>query len=241
MPKMTATAEKTGRYVSYLRVSTGKQAESGLGIEAQRDSVLTYLNGGKWELLGEYVEYESGANDARPELAKALATCRRRNAVLLVAKLDRLSRDVHFLTGLERSGVRFLIAEFPEATSFMIHILADVAQHERELISQRTRAALAAAKRRGVQLGGYRPGALPAKARKQAVVTSAQVRGAKADTFARDYAPRIAELREQGHVTLAALASVLNAEGDTAPRGGQWTPTQVQRLLRRIQHLPTAP
>ena len=142
-----------GRYIAYYRVSTQRQGDSGLGLEAQQHAVTDFLNGGKWCLLGSFTEVESGKVDERPELAKALAACRVKNATLVIAKLDRLSRNAHFLLGLRDAGVHFICADMPEATEFTIGILALVAQHEREAISKRTREALQAAKRRGVKLG----------------------------------------------------------------------------------------
>ena len=141
------------RFVGYYRVSTDRQGNSGLGLEAQKQTVADYLNGGAWKVVGEYTEVESGSNGNRPELQKAIRDCKLKNARLVVAKLDRLSRDLHFITTLEKSGVKFVIAEMPDATELTIHLLASVAQHERKLISQRPKAALVQAKKRGVVLG----------------------------------------------------------------------------------------
>jgi DNA invertase Pin-like site-specific DNA recombinase len=145
-----------GAFVSYLRVSTARQGQSGLGLAAQRAAVTDFLNGGDWSLIAEYVEVESGANDERPKLAEALARCRLHNATLVIAKLDRLSRDAHFLLGLQKAGVRFVAADMPEANEMVVGIMAVVAQAERKMISARTKAALQAAKARGVKLGGDR-------------------------------------------------------------------------------------
>src|ERR671927_1374969 len=142
-----------GRYVSYLRVSTDRQGRSGLGLEAQRKAVEDFLNGGRWDLIAEFVEVESGKRDDRPKLADALALCRLHNATLVIAKLDRLSRDAHFLLGLQKAGVRFVAADMPEANELVVGIMAVVAQAERKMISARTKAALAAAKARGKRLG----------------------------------------------------------------------------------------
>src|SRR3954453_14936005 len=142
-----------GQYVSYLRVSTDRQGKSGLGLEAQRKAVADFLNGGRWDLIDEFVEVESGKRDDRPKLAEALALCRLHNAVLVIAKLDRLSRDAAFLLGLQKAGVRFVAADMPEANEMVVGIMAVVAQAERKMISTRTKAALAAAKARGVRLG----------------------------------------------------------------------------------------
>ena len=154
--RSTAGKKHFGAFVSYLRVSTRGQGQSGLGLDAQRKAVTDYLNGGRWSLIDEYVEVESGANDERPELAKALALCRVHNATLVIAKLDRLSRDAHFLLGLQKAGVKFVAADMPEANEMIVGIMAVVAQVERRMISARTKAALQAAKARGVTLGGLR-------------------------------------------------------------------------------------
>ncbi|MFN9545185.1 MAG: recombinase family protein, partial [Alphaproteobacteria bacterium] len=134
-----------GKFIAYLRVSTDKQGKSGLGLEAQREAVMRYLNGGSWDLVNEFVEVESGKRDERPQLAAALAACRRHKATLVIAKLDRLSRRVSFISAVMDSGVDFIAVDQPHATRLTLHILAAVAEHEREMISARTKAALAAA------------------------------------------------------------------------------------------------
>src|ERR1700693_2553841 len=143
----------TGKFVSYLRVSTDKQGHSGLRIEAQRKAVDDYLNGGRWTLLKEYVEIESGKRNDRPQLLAALAHAKATGATIVIAKLDRLARNVAFISNLMESGVEFVAVDMPLANRLTVHILAAVAEHERELISQRTKAALAAAKARGTKLG----------------------------------------------------------------------------------------
>src|SRR4051795_2710509 len=135
----------TGKFVAYYRVSTQKQGASGLGLDAQRKAVADYLNGGRWSLVAEFTEIESGKRNDRPELAKALATCKRQKAKLVIAKLDRLSRNLAFIATLMDSGVEFIAVDNPHANKLTIHILAAVAQHEREMIAQRTREALQAA------------------------------------------------------------------------------------------------
>src|SRR3954451_12613838 len=142
-----------GRFVAYYRVSTDRQGRSGLGLDAQRAAVADYLNGGNWQLVAEFTEVESGRKNDRPELAKALTACRRIGAPLVIAKLDRLARNVAFVSNLMESGVEFTAVDFPTANRLTIHILAAVAEHEREMISARTKAALAAAKARGTKLG----------------------------------------------------------------------------------------
>lgn len=141
--------------VTYLRVSTDRQGQSGLGLEAQRAAVAAYVAGRP--VLGEFVEVESGRKDDRPQLAAALALCRQRRAVLVIAKLGRLARSVAFISNLMASGVEFVAADMPQANRLTVHILAAVAEHEREMIAQRTKAALAAAKARGTRLGNPRP------------------------------------------------------------------------------------
>ena len=174
-----------GKFVSYLRVSTARQGKSGLGLEAQRNSVEDFLNGGSWQLIKEFVEVESGKNADRPQLEKAFQLCRLTGAKLVIAKLDRLSRDAHFLLGLEKAGVDFVAADMPHANKLTIGIMAVMAQHEREMISERTKAALAAAKRRGVTLGGFRGARFTAKHVKLAVAA----RQEKARARASDLAP----------------------------------------------------
>ena len=132
-----------GKFVAYYRVSTDRQGRSGLGLEAQQRAVSEYLHGGPWELVGEYTEVESGKRSDRPELAAALAACKKRKATLIIAKLDRLARNVHVISGLLESAVEFVAVDFPQANRLTIHILAAVAEHERDMISQRTKAALA--------------------------------------------------------------------------------------------------
>ena len=192
MTQPTAGKEHRGEFVSYLRVSTDRQGASGLGLEAQRKAVLDYLNGGPWWLIAEYVEVESGADDDRPKLAEALARCRLHNATLVIAKLDRLSRDAHFLLGLQKAGVRLVAADMPEANEMIVRIMALVAQAERKMISRRTKDALAAAKARGVKLGGDR-GNLPAVAEKGRRI-GLEVRRKAARQRIADIAPVVADL-----------------------------------------------
>lgn len=150
----------SGKWISYLRVSTDRQGASGLGIETQRSAVTSFLNGGRWELIREFVEVESGGKNDRVHLAEALRMCRLYGAKLVIAKLDRLSRDAHFLLGLEKAGVDFVAADMPNANRLTIGIMAMVAEAERRMISRRIKEALAAAKARGRKLGGKRNSAL---------------------------------------------------------------------------------
>jgi DNA invertase Pin-like site-specific DNA recombinase len=220
----------TGKFVAYYRVSTQRQGRSGLGLDAQKETVRNYLNGGDWQLVAEFTEVESGKRSDRPEFAKALAACRLHRATLVIAKLDRLSRNVHFVSNLMESGVEFVAVDFPQANKLTIHIIAAVAEHEAAMISQRTKDALAAAKKRGKVLGGFR-GKVPT-AKDRARSTEALQR--KADARASDLAPTIAELQAAGKTSLRAIAEGLNELGIPTARGtGQWSATQVMRVLDR--------
>ena len=215
------------RPVSYLRVSTDRQGRSGLGLEAQRAAVAAHLAGGDWTLLDEMVEVESGKAMAdRPQLARAMALCRLTGATLCVAKLDRLSRDAHFLIGLDKADVDFVAVDMPNANKLTVGIMALVAQQEREAISARTKAALAAAKARGRKLGGSRgvPPPDPAKA--------STGRIAKADRFASRVGPLVRELQGSG-MAMEAVARGLAARGVRTARGGAWTAQAVKNLLAR--------
>src|SRR3984893_53073 len=216
-----------GKWISYLRVSTDRQGASGLGLEAQRTSVTDFLNGGHWKLIKEFVEVESGKRADRPELEAALAACRLHGAKLLIAKIDRLSRDAHFLLGLDKAGVDFVAADMPNANRLTVGIMAMVAEEERRMISARTKAALAAAKARGTKLGGNRGGRLTARAR----AAGRAVQRQQARNRALDLAPTIKELQEAGCMSLRAIAAALEARGIPAARGGKWTAVQVSRLL----------
>ncbi|MBP0465874.1 recombinase family protein [Roseomonas sp. PWR1] len=229
-----------GRFVSYLRVSTAKQGHSGLGLEAQRAAVAAYLNGGNWSLLAEHVEVESGRTSDRPELAAALAACRLHNATLVIAKMDRLARDAHFLLGLQKAGIDFVAADMPNANRLTVGIMALVAEEEARAISARTRAALAAAKARGVRLGTPRP-PTPEQAR-AALLHASVARTAKADRRATDYATTIAAIRAEGVTSASATAQALTARGVPLPSGkaGSWQAVQVQRLLARLGRSPLA-
>ncbi len=221
----------TGKHVAYYRVSTAKQGRSGLGLEAQQFAVRGYLNGGAWELAGEVVEIESGKRvDNRPQLQEALRLCRTTGATLIVAKLDRLSRDAAFLMQLQNSGVQFVAADMPGANTFTVGVMALVAQQEREAISTRTKAALAAAKARGVQLGGARGHTLPSVLAAQA---SAKTRSAAADRRACDVRVSIERAKHDGAGSLRQIAAALNRDGVTTARGGTWTAAQVKRVLER--------
>jgi DNA invertase Pin-like site-specific DNA recombinase len=185
-----------GKFVSYLRVSTDKQGATGLGIEAQRKAVEDYLNGGRWTLVQEYVEVETGKRSDRPQLLAALAHAKAIGATLVIAKLDRLSRNVAFISNLMESGVEFVAADMPMANRLMVHVLAAVAEHEREMISQRTKAALAAAKAFGVKLGNPN-GARALVGRRGGAKGIARLK-AKADAHAASILPVIEAIRTRG-------------------------------------------
>jgi DNA invertase Pin-like site-specific DNA recombinase len=218
------------RYIGYLRVSTQKQGQSGLGLEAQRKAVAEHVNG-HGVLAGEYVEVESGKrSDNRPQLQAALAHARATGATLIVAKLDRLARNVAFIAALMDSSVDFIAADMPMANKLTIHVLAAVAEHEREAISQRTKAALQAAKARGTKLGNPNgAAALRGHGNAQGIAAAR----AKADRHAAQVLPVIEAIRAEGITSQTAIARQLNERGILAPRGGQWTATAVRNLLAR--------
>jgi len=215
-----------GRFVAYYRVSTEKQGRSGLGLEAQRTAVEAFLNGGSWKLVAELTEIESGKRAERPKLVEAVKAAKKHRATLVIAKLDRLSRNVAFIANLMEAGVEFVAADMPHANRLTVHILAAVAEHEREMISQRTRAALAAVKSRGVQLGN-RSNIEVAQAR------SRQARMVQADQFTSNILPVVLQIKGAGVQTLSGIAETLNARGLRTARGGEWQAVQVKRVLER--------
>ncbi len=219
-----------GRFVSYLRVSTQRQGRSGLGVEAQREAVTGYLNGGNWALVQEIVEVESGRNNERPQLARALALCRLHRAKLLVAKLDRLGRNVAFVSALMESNVKFVAVDCPEANELTVHILAAMAEYEAKAISARTKAALKAAKARGTKLGGLRWDVTRVAA--QGREASLQARQEQAARFRADILPVIQDKQRKGAATLQQIADALNADETPTARGGEWSAVQVQRILK---------
>jgi DNA invertase Pin-like site-specific DNA recombinase len=213
------------KFVSYYRVSTARQGASGLGLDAQRETVRQFLNGGSWTVVAEFVEMESGrkSDSQRPKLREALAVARSQGARLLVAKLDRLSRSVAFVSQLMESKVKFVACDMPDANDLTIHVLASVAQHEAVCISERTKAALAAAKVRGVKLGtaglsNLRP--------------NIAARQAAADQFAARLRGLFDGFRVRG-LSQRAMVLELNQLGIKAARGGQWSLAQVQRQIAR--------
>jgi DNA invertase Pin-like site-specific DNA recombinase len=225
-------APQRPKFVAYYRVSTQAQGRSGLGLEAQRASVEQHLAATSGLLVDQFKEVESGKRADRPELAAAILRCRQSRATLLVAKLDRLSRNVAFLMTLRDSGVRFLAIDLPEANTLTLTVMAGMAQHEREVISSRTRAALAARKARGLQLGTPRDlsayQAAAAAAGTQALQAAARER-------AELVRPVIEAARRAGHVSLTSIAVYLNDQGVTTPRGKAWTTTAVRNALRQLE------
>jgi DNA invertase Pin-like site-specific DNA recombinase len=216
--------------VSYVRVSTSGQGRSGLGLDAQREALVRFAAAEGFEVAREFKEVETGkgsdALDRRPQLAAALAEARRRKCPIAVAKLDRLSRDVHFISGLMAHRVPFLVAELgPDVDPFILHLYAALAEKERRLISQRTKAALKAAKARGVRLGN------PQLAKAQRV--GADRVKAEAERFAASVLPIIREAQRAGASSLHAIADALNARGVRTARGGKWAATQVRDILKR--------
>ncbi len=219
------------RYVAYYRVSTARQGRSGLGLAAQRETVESYTGDG--ELLAAFTEVESGRNADRPQLAAALRHCRATGAVLVVAKLDRLARDVAFLSGLMNSGVEFVAVDFPEANRLTLHIMAAVAEYEARITSERTRAALQAARARGQRLGNPNGAAALHRASRgntaalRAVIQQANER---ADTLK----DMVSDIQSAGITTLSGIAAELEARGARTPRGGRWHAGSVRRLLDRL-------
>ncbi|AOX20715.1 recombinase family protein [Kozakia baliensis] len=216
-----------GRFVAYYRVSTERQGKSGLGLDAQKKAVADYLNGGDWSLVGEFTDIESGKNNERPGLAQAIERAKLTGATLVIAKLDRLSRNAGFLMNLRDAGVEFVAVDLPNANRLTVGIMALVAEQEREAISARTKAALAAAKARGAKLGGFRAGARPDPAKGLAGIKS------KADDFAARVLPVVREIQASGVASLNGLAGELTKRGIKTARGGSWTAASVKNLLAR--------
>jgi DNA invertase Pin-like site-specific DNA recombinase len=220
----------TKKLIGYARVSTAKQGHSGLGVEAQQEALNRFAAAEGFELVRVFVEVETGkgadALDRRPQLAAALSEARRQRCSVAVAKLDRLSRDVHFISGLMAHRVPFVVAELgPDVDPFILHLFAALAEKERAMISARTKAALAAAKARGVALGGPKL----AQARKRAVASIKSL----ADLHAANVLPVIREIQRAGATSLHQVADALNARGITTPRGGAWYAKSVSNVLAR--------
>ena len=218
-------------FIAYLRVSTQRQGQTGLGIAAQEAAIADHVGSGK--LLATFTEVESGKRCDRPQLDVALSRCRETGAVLVVAKLDRLSRDVAFIANLMKAGVEFVACDIPHANRLTLHILAAVAEDEARRISERTRAALAAAKVRGTKLGGYRGVPPTDKARRAATAASAVARAREADKHAATVRVVIDGMDASDRVSHCATASALNRSGIKTRRGRDWTSVQVARVLSR--------
>lgn len=209
--------------MAYYRVSTDKQGLQGLGIEAQKQSVARYLGSLDCELLASFEEVESGANNKRPQLAAALNLAKSKKAILVIAKLDRLSRNAAFLLQLQDSNVDFIACDMPNADKLSVGIIALLAQRERQLISERTKAGLAVAKQRGVALGN--PNA--SKAWPKAM----QAIKARKQEFAKSALKSIREILSTGVDSLSRIADCMNKRGESTARGGKWTATAVKRVL----------
>jgi DNA invertase Pin-like site-specific DNA recombinase len=228
----------TGKFISYLRVSRDKQARSGLGIEAQRASVASYLNGGQWTLLAEYVETESGRKTARPKLAAALSHAKAIGAKLVFAKLDRLARNVDLLRSLVASDVDLVFCDLPSVPpgpmgKFLLTQMAAVAELEAGLIGERTKSALAAAKARGVKLGNPN-GARALKGKQKGNAQAVAKIKEKAAQRAIGLQGIVEGIKRSGVTSVRAITDELNRQGISAPRGGDWHPTAVARLLNRL-------
>jgi DNA invertase Pin-like site-specific DNA recombinase len=217
------------KVVAYRRVSTQGQGRSGLGLEGQEAAIQSYVQSVGGQVIAAYTEVESGKRSDRPELAKALAQAKRAGAVLVVAKLDRLARNVAFLSALIRSGVDFVACDNPTANKLTIHILAAVAEDEAERISERTKAALAAYKARGGKLGTNN---LTDAGRTKGAMNAARAHKERADAAYADLVPAIKAWRSEG-ATLQTIADRLNAEGHTTRTGKAWGTGQVSKLLTR--------
>ena len=224
-----------GAFVAYYRVSTARQGASGLGLEAQRETVRRYLNGGEWTIKAEFVEVESGRKSDRPELGRALATARLHRVPLIVANVSRLTRSSAFLHRLLEAGVEVRFCDLPEIEGptgrFLLQQMASVAELEAGMIASRTKAALQAAKARGTKLGGNR-GVVMTDATREA---GRATRTAKANERAGDLGPILAELRGAGIETLGGIARALNERGIPTARGGEWSPMQGSRVVSKLE------
>jgi DNA invertase Pin-like site-specific DNA recombinase len=218
------------RYVAYYRVSTERQGRSGLGLEAQKASVLEFLRATGDTLRDEYVEIQSGKDNGRPKLAEALRLCRLTRSTLLIAKLDRLSRDAAFLLTLQNAGTRFVAVDNPDMNETVVGILAVIAQAERKAISERTKSALAAAKRRGVMLGN--PKLKPGTA--ATALAASKAASAVAKGRAEELRELFEDARSTGATSLRAVAEHFNALDIGTPRGGKWAAASIARLLMQL-------
>lgn len=218
--------------VTYARVSTLRQGHSGLGLEAQQQALSSFAASGGHRVVAAYVEIESGKHADRPELRAALAACRLHRATLCIAKLDRLSRNMAFIANLMDSGVDFVACDMPAASRISLHIMAAMAEYERDMISQRTKAALAAAKARGVRLGNPNGAAGLLAGCRDASAKGGAAMQQRANRRAAQVLPLLYQLQAEGCRSASALAAALNIRGVPAPKG-IWYPEQVRRVLRR--------
>jgi DNA invertase Pin-like site-specific DNA recombinase len=223
VPERKAVVEQ--QFVTYYRVSTDRQGRSGLGLDAQREAVAQFLTARGATAVTEFVEVESGGRDDRPQLRDALAACQRSKAILLIAKLDRLARSVAFIANLMDSKIEFVACDMPHASRLVLHVMAAFAEHERQIIGERTKAALAAAKARGVRLGAQ--GAVLAEQRK-----------AEATAYALEVHNAFRAAMIGGARTTREIALRLNRGGLPSREGGRWHPGSVGRVLRRLKALP---
>ncbi len=221
MSDVRSASRTEARYVSYFRVSTDKQGRSGLGLEAQQEAVRQYLTGRPAAVIAEFTEVESGTKNDRPQLALALDTCRRHKATLVIAKLDRLARNVAFIANLMDASTDFVACDMPHASRLILHVMAAFAEHEREMISERTKAALAAAKARGVKLG-VNGAALAAQHKAEAVAYAKTLRTA------------VTSAQQSGARTTHEIADYLNAAGILSWQGRCWYPANTARVLHRL-------
>ena len=221
------------KIVAYYRVSTATQGRSGLGLEAQKEGVRQFCRGRDCNMLAEFVEVESGKRDDRPQLARALHHAKLTGATLVIAKLDRLSRNLTFLSALQDGKVKFVAADMPEANETMVQFMAVMAQAERQAISRRTKEALQAAKARGQKLGNPNGTAAIRRAGK-GTTAALQAKQRNADAHAERLGPIIQRMRGEGHTSLGALAKALNEEGMVTPRGARWHASSVRNLLARL-------
>lgn len=221
------------KIVCYFRVSTKRQGRSGLGLQAQKTAIKPLLKEKK--LIGEFEEVESGKNNDRPELQKAINLCKEEGATLLIAKLDRLSRSVTFISQLQDSGIEFLCADMPDASKLTIHIFAALAQHERELISKRTKAALKEAKRKGKKLGYKNPKIKRAVKRSKKIKDKEHFRQS-ANDFALAWRDEIKFLLDKGN-SIIEITEMFNKLKKKARRGGPWNRRQLLRVIRRLEDM----
>jgi len=224
------------KIVCYLRVSTARQGSSGLGLEAQKLAVQQYAASTNSDIIATFTEVETGKLNARPELTEALHLAKVTGAKLVIAKLDRLSRNASFLMALQDAGVKFVAADLPQANNLTIGIMALVAQQEAEAISKRTKEALQAAKARGQKLGNPNGAAALLKAAKGNTAAVSAIK-LKADKHAMNLQPVIQSLKAQGITSLGAIAKALNDRGMLTPRGGTWHKTSVSNLMSRMPEM----